>query len=150
MSFVVKKTVKRAKSSRAALRPTSLPKSSPAPRRLRPSSQPRPIIDPVSSPTTTRGSLDAAALRSAAAPMPRHASHTPAPTTQPRKGMGAKMKIGSAISSSARSRTRRGVRGSEVTEAGDDQGDAGDHAREEAGDPERDSQADERAGAEAD
>src|SRR5690242_17574218 len=82
--------------------------------------------------------------------MPRHASHTPAPTTQPRKGMGAKMKIGSAISSSARSRTRRGVRGSEVTEAGDDQGDAGDHAREEAGDPERDSQADERAGAEAD
>src|SRR4051794_41865657 len=82
--------------------------------------------------------------------MPRHASHTPAPTTQPRKGIGAKMKIGRAISSSAKSRTRSGVSGSEVTEAGDDQGDADGDAREEAGDPERDSQAGERAGAEAD
>src|SRR3954451_2208899 len=150
MSFVVKKTVKRAKSSRAALRPTSLPKIRPPARRLRPSSQPRPIIEPVSTPTTTRGSLDAAALRSAHAPMPRHASHTPAPTTQPRKGIGAKRKIGSAIASSARSRTRRGLRGSEVTEAGDDQAEADADAHEEADDPERDSQAGERADAEAD
>src|SRR3954447_13487244 len=82
--------------------------------------------------------------------MPRHASHTAVPTTQPRKGIGAKMKIGRAISSSARSRTRRGVSGSEVTEAGDDQDDADGDAREEAGDPERDSPADERAGPEPD
>src|SRR3954467_9804071 len=95
-------------------------------------------------------SVEAAALRSAQAPMSRQASHTPAPTTQPRKGIGAKMKIGSAITSSARSRTRRGLSGSEVTEAGDDQGEADRDAGEEAGDPERDSQADERADAEPD
>src|SRR5947209_7507474 len=82
--------------------------------------------------------------------MPRHRTHTTAPVTHPRKGIGAKMKIGSASTSSARSRTRSGVRGSEVTEAGDDQGEAGDDAREEAGDPERDRRADERAEPEAD
>src|SRR3954453_7084383 len=82
--------------------------------------------------------------------MPRHASHTPAPTTQPMKGIGASAKIGSAISSSARARTRSGVSGSEVTEAGDDQGDAGGDAREEAGHPERDTRAAEPADAEAD
>src|SRR4051794_20472851 len=82
--------------------------------------------------------------------MPRQASQTPAPTAHPRKGRGVKMNRGSAKASSARSRTRSGVRGSEVTEAGDDQADSDADALEEADDPERDRQPGERAEPEAD
>src|SRR3954469_25823608 len=150
ISLKVKKKVKRMTSRTAADRPTSLPKARPAASSVSPMSQPRPIIPPASYPATTRGSLDRRARWSAQAPMPRHIIQMPAPVTQPRTGRPATTNTGSATASSTRSKTRMILSGSEVTETGDDQGQAAHDAREEAGDTEWDSHADQRAETEAD
>src|SRR3954471_16096287 len=82
--------------------------------------------------------------------MPRHISHTPAPVTQPRNGSPAIRNTGRARASSARSKTRMTLSGSEVTEAAYDQDAAERDAREEAGGAQRGSRPGERAGREPD